>query len=58
MKGLNGITVWVFDPNYQFHSSRAMVFNDLDEMLKVYDSAKRDIIFYNHMTHQNIRLGV
>jgi len=41
MKGLNGITVWVFDPNYQFHSSRAMVFNDLDEMLKVYDSAKR-----------------
>ena len=41
MRGLNGITVWVFDPNYQFHSSRAMVFNDLDEMLKVYDSAKR-----------------
>ena len=41
MKGLNGITVWVFDPNYQFHSSRAMVFNDLSEMLKVYDSAKR-----------------
>ena len=41
MKGLNGITVWVFDPNYQFHSSRAMVFNDLSEMLKVYDQAKR-----------------
>jgi len=41
MKGLNGISVWVFDPNYQFHSSRAMVFNDLSEMLKVYDSAKR-----------------
>ena len=41
MKGLNGISVWVFDPNYQFHSSRAMVFNDLSEMLKVYDQAKR-----------------
>ena len=41
MKGLNGISVWVYDPNFQFHSSRAMVFNDLDEMLKVYDSAKR-----------------
>ena len=41
MKGLNGISVWVFDPNYQFHSSRAMVFHDLDELLKVYDSAKR-----------------
>ena len=41
MRGLNGITVWVFDPNYQFHSSRAMVFHDLDELLKVYDSAKR-----------------
>jgi len=41
MKGLNGISVWVHDPNYQFHSSRAMVFNDLSEMLKVYDSAKR-----------------
>jgi Cdc6-like AAA superfamily ATPase len=41
MKGLNGISVWVFDPNYQFHSSRAMVFHDLAELLKVYDSAKR-----------------
>jgi len=41
MKGLNGISVWVFDPNYQFHSSRAMVFHDLSEMLKVYDSAKK-----------------
>ena len=41
MKGLNGISVWVYDPNFQFHSSRAMVFNDLSEMLKVYDQAKR-----------------
>ena len=41
MKGLNGISVWVFDPNYQFHSSRAMVFHDMNELLKVYDSAKR-----------------
>jgi len=41
MKSLNGISVWVYDPNYQFHSARAMVFHDLDELLKVYDSAKR-----------------
>ena len=41
MKSFNGISVWVYDPNYQFHSSRAMVFHDLDELLKVYDSAKR-----------------
>jgi len=41
MKSLNSISVWVYDPNYQFHSSRAIVFHDLDELLKVYDSAKR-----------------
>ena len=41
MKSLNGVAVWVFDPNFQFHSSRAMVFNDLTELLKVYDGAKR-----------------
>ena len=41
MKSLNGVAVWVFDPNFQFHSSRAMVFNDLNELLKVYDGAKR-----------------
>jgi len=41
MKGLNGISVWVYDPNFQFHSSRAMVFNDMAELLKVFDSAKR-----------------
>jgi len=41
MKSLNGISVWVYDFNFQFHSSRAMVFHDLNELLKVYDSAKR-----------------
>ena len=41
MKGLNGISVWVYDFNFQFHSSRAMVFHDMNELLKVYDSAKR-----------------
>ena len=51
MKGLNGISVWVHDPNYQFHSSRAMVFHDLTEMLKVYDSAKRG--HYILQPHQN-----
>jgi len=41
MKSLNGISVWVYDFNFQFHSSRAMVFHNMDELLKVYDSAKR-----------------
>ena len=41
MKSLNGISVWVYDFNFQFHSSRAIVFNDLSKMLEVYDSAKR-----------------
>jgi len=31
----------VYDPNYQFHSSRAIVFHELDKLLEVYDSAKR-----------------
>ena len=41
MKSLNGISVWVYDFNFQFHSSRAMLFHDMNELLKVYDSAKR-----------------
>ena len=41
LKGLNGIHVWVYDFNHQFHSSRAIVFNDLTKMLEVSDSAKR-----------------
>ena len=41
MKGLNNISVWCYDFNFQFHSSRAMIFHDMNELLKVYDSAKR-----------------
>ena len=41
MKSLNGVSVWVYDFNAQFSSSRALMFHDLDEMLKVYDDAKR-----------------
>ena len=39
MKSLNGISVWVYDFNFQFHSSRAMVFHDMNELLEIYDSA-------------------
>lgn len=54
LKSLNGISVWVYDFNYQFHSSRAMVFHDLTEMLKVYDSAKRGhYIFQPHDNSEN-----
>ena len=32
MKSLNGINVWVYDFNFQFHSSRAIVVHELDEL--------------------------
>jgi len=41
MKGLHGINVWVYDFNSQFHSSKAIVFHDLNKMLELYDQAKR-----------------
>ena len=41
MKSLNGVSVWVYDFNAQFSSSRALMFHDLDDMLKVFDDAKR-----------------
>ena len=41
MKSLGGISVWVYDFNFQFHSSKAIVFNELDKLLEVYDTAKR-----------------
>ena len=54
LKSLNGISVWVYDFNYQFHSSRAMIFHDLSEMLEVYDSAKRGhYIFQPHDNSEN-----
>ena len=54
LKSLNGVSVWVYDFNYQFHSSRAMVFNDLTEMLKVYDGAKRGhYILQPHINDEN-----
>ena len=54
LKSLNGISVWVYDFNSQFHSSRAMVFHDLSEMLEVYDSAKRGhYILQPHINDEN-----
>ena len=41
MKGLHGVNVWVYDFNSQFHSSKAIVFHDLNKMLELYDEAKR-----------------
>ena len=41
MKGLHGVNVWVYDFNSQFHSSKAIVFHDLNKMLELYDQAKR-----------------
>ena len=54
MKSLNGINVWVYDFNFQFHSSRAIVFNDFDKLLETYDSAKRGhYIFQPHNNSEN-----
>ena len=41
LKSLNNITCFVWDFNHQFHDSRSMLFNNLDELLDVYDSAKK-----------------
>ena len=41
LKSLNNITVFVWDFNHQFHDARSMLFNDLDELLQVYDNAKK-----------------
>ena len=51
MKSLHGVSVWVYDFNFQFHSSKAIVFNDLDKLLEVYDQAKRG--HYILQPHQN-----
>ena len=53
MKGLRGISVWVYDFNFQFHSSRAMVFNDINKMLEVYDSTNPKRGHYILQAHDN-----
>ena len=39
MKSLNGITCMVYDFNFQFSSSRAIVIHKLDDMFDLYDQA-------------------
>ena len=41
LKTLNNITCFVWDFNHQFHDSRSLLFNNLDELLEVYDNAKK-----------------
>jgi len=41
LKSLNNITCFVWDFNHQFHDARSLMFNDLDELLQVYDNAKK-----------------
>jgi len=54
MKSLNGISVWVYDFNQQFHSSKAILCHDMDEMLAIYDSAKRGhYILQPHINDEN-----
>ena len=54
MKGLHGVNVWVYDFNFQFHSSKAILCHDLNEMLQIYDSAKRGhYILQPHINDEN-----
>jgi hypothetical protein len=39
LKSLNGITVMVYDYNFQFHSSRAIIVHTIDDMFELYDQA-------------------
>ena len=41
LKSLRGISVWVYDFNSEFHSSKAILVHELDELLELYDGAKR-----------------
>ncbi len=41
LKSLNNIPCWVWDYNHQFYDARSMLFHDLDDMLEIYDGAKR-----------------
>ena len=41
LKSLNNIPCWVWDYNHHFYDSRSMLFHDLDDMLEIYDGAKR-----------------
>jgi len=41
LKSFNNITCIVWDYNFQFHDARSMLFHTLDELLEVFDKAKR-----------------
>ena len=41
LKSFNNITCIVWDYNFQFHDARSMLFHTLDELLEVFDQAKR-----------------
>jgi len=41
LKSFNNITCIVWDYNFQFHDARSMLFHTLEELLEVFDQAKR-----------------
>jgi len=41
LKSFNNITCIVWDYNFQFHDARSMLFHSLEDLLEVYDKAKR-----------------
>ena len=41
LKSLNGVTVFVWDFNHQFHDARSILCHDITELLEIYDVAKR-----------------
>jgi len=54
LKSLRGISVWVYDFNSQFHSSKAILVHELDELLEIYDGAKRGhYILQPHSNSEN-----
>jgi len=45
LRGLKNIPVIVFDFNWQFHDSRAVVVHNLQEVFKIFDEHKGHVIF-------------
>jgi len=53
LQNLHGVTVFVWDFNYQFHSSRAIVFHNLDEMIEASREAGTHAIHCILQSHDN-----
>ena len=53
LQNLHGITVFVWDMNYQFHDSRSILFHNLDDMIEASNEAGAHAIHCILQSHDN-----